>query len=75
MSTTANSTPKTRVSPQEPGLRRAARSGLDVMLSDAVLEGGGVGRFLKPKATGRTIAGLARHPRRTGAMPVASASS
>ena len=35
------------------------------MLSDAVLEGGGVGRFVKPQAAGRTIAGLARHPRRT----------
>jgi polyhydroxyalkanoate synthase len=66
MSITANSTPKEHGSPREPGLRRAAQSGLDVMLSDAALEGGGVGRFLKPKATGRTIAGLARHPRRTG---------
>jgi hypothetical protein len=34
------------------------------MLSDAVLEGGGVGRFVKPRAAGRTIAGLAHHPRR-----------
>ncbi len=48
----------------EPGLRLAARSGLDVMLTDAVLEDGGVGRFLKPRTTARTIAGLARHPRR-----------
>ena len=39
MRITANSTPKERGSPQEPGLRRAARSGLDVMLTDAVLEG------------------------------------
>jgi hypothetical protein len=66
MSITANSTPKERGSPQEPGLRRAAHSGLDVMLSDAALEAGGVGRFLKPNSAGRTIAGLARHPRRTG---------
>ncbi|HLY48792.1 MAG TPA: alpha/beta fold hydrolase [Solirubrobacteraceae bacterium] len=50
--------------PEAPGLRRAATSGLDVMLSDAVLEGG-VSRFLKPKAAGRTVLGLARHPRRT----------
>jgi polyhydroxyalkanoate synthase subunit PhaC len=64
MTVTANSTPKAQVSTPEPGLRRAARSGLDVMLTDAVLEGGGVGRFLKPSAAGRTIAGLARHPRR-----------
>jgi polyhydroxyalkanoate synthase subunit PhaC len=63
MSITAKST--STHSPPEPGLRRAAQSGLDVMLSDAVLESGGVGRFLKPKAAGRTIAGLARHPRRT----------
>jgi polyhydroxyalkanoate synthase len=48
----------------EPGLRLAARSGLDVMLTDAVVEDGGVGRFLKPRATARTMAGLARHPRR-----------
>jgi polyhydroxyalkanoate synthase len=47
-----------------PGLRLAARSGLDVMLADAALEDGGVSRFLKPQAAGRTIAGLARHPRR-----------
>jgi polyhydroxyalkanoate synthase len=49
----------------EPGLRSAARSGLDVMLTDAVLEDGGVSRFLKPGAAGRRVAGLARHPRRT----------
>jgi polyhydroxyalkanoate synthase len=49
---------------REPGLRLAARSGLDVMLSDAVVQGGGVGTFIKPRAAGRTIAGLARHPRR-----------
>jgi hypothetical protein len=42
MSVETNSKPKDRVSPAEPGLRLAARSSLDVMLSDAVLEGGGV---------------------------------
>ena len=47
-----------------PGLRLAARAGLDVMLADAALEDGGVGRFLKPRAAGRTIVGLARHPGR-----------
>ncbi len=62
---TANSTPE--AAPREPGLRLAARSGLDVMLSDAVLESGGVGRFVKPEAAGRTILGLARHPRRVAA--------
>ena len=65
MSVTKNSTSAQRLAAPEPGLRRAAQSGLDVMLSDAVLESGGVGRFLKPKPAGRTIAGLARHPRRT----------
>jgi polyhydroxyalkanoate synthase subunit PhaC len=64
MSVATKSTTEQRGSAPEPGLRRAAGSGLDVMLSDAVLEGG-VSRFLKPKAAGRTIAGLARHPRRT----------
>ena len=62
MSVATNSTEKQPVSP---GLRQAAESSLDVMLSDAVLEGGGVGRFLKPRAAGRTVAGLALHPRRT----------
>ncbi len=57
-------TPPERISRPEPGLRLAARSGLDVMLNDAVLEDGGVGRFLKPRAAGRTIAGLTLHPRR-----------
>ena len=61
----ATSTPRQRASGREPGLRSAARSGLDVMLTDAVLEDGGVSRFVKPGAAGRTMAGLARHPRRT----------
>ena len=61
----ATSTPEQRASGREPGLRSAARSGLDVMLTDAVLEEGGVSRFVKPRAAGRTMAGLARHPRRT----------
>jgi polyhydroxyalkanoate synthase len=64
MSAQATTDSKPGASPSEPGLRLAARSGLDVMLSDAVLESGGVGRFVKPQAAGRTIAGLARHPRR-----------
>jgi polyhydroxyalkanoate synthase subunit PhaC len=61
----ATSTPTPRDPHAEPGLRLAARSGLDVMLTDAVLEDGGVGRVLKPRAAARTIVGLARHPRRT----------
>jgi polyhydroxyalkanoate synthase len=67
MSTAATTNSKPEVSPPEPGLRLAARSGLDVMLSDAVLESGSVGRFLKPRTAGRTILGLARHPRRAAA--------
>jgi polyhydroxyalkanoate synthase len=47
-----------------PGLRSAARSGLDVMLTDAVVEDSGVRRFLKPRAAGRAVVGLARHPSR-----------
>jgi polyhydroxyalkanoate synthase subunit PhaC len=34
------------------------------MLTDAVVEDGGVRRFLKPRAAGRAAAGLARHPNR-----------
>ena len=64
MSVEVTSDSKPRVPPSQPGLRLAARSSLNVMLSDAVLEGGGVGRIVKPRAAGRTLAGLARHPRR-----------
>ncbi len=49
----------------DPGLPLALRSGLDVMLTDAVLEDGGVSRFLKPQATARMVTGLVRRPRRT----------
>jgi polyhydroxyalkanoate synthase len=62
MAATSSRTP--RASDSQPGLRNAARSAMDVMLTDAVLEDGGVGRFLKPHAAGRALAGLARHPRR-----------
>jgi hypothetical protein len=63
MGTTSTSTDGATES--EPGLRLAARSGLDMMLNDTELEDGGVRRFLKPRAAARTVAGLARHPRRT----------
>jgi polyhydroxyalkanoate synthase subunit PhaC len=62
--TTRATTPTPRSSHPGPGIRLAARSGLDVMLTDAALEDRGVARFLKPRAAGRTLAGLARHPRR-----------
>ncbi len=60
-----SATPSDRATKSQPGLRPAARSGLDMMLTDAVLEDGGVRRFLKPRAAARTLVGLARHPRRT----------
>ena len=41
MSATTDPSPRDG-SPQAAGLRQAARAGLDVMLSDAVLEDGGV---------------------------------
>jgi polyhydroxyalkanoate synthase subunit PhaC len=63
--TAAANTTSTERPATKPGLRLATQSSLDVMLSDAVLDRGGVGRFLKPKAAGRTIVGLARHPRST----------
>jgi polyhydroxyalkanoate synthase subunit PhaC len=63
MGTTTTST--NGATTREPGLRLAARSGLDMMLTDAVLEDEGVARFFKPRAAARTIAGLARHPWRT----------
>jgi polyhydroxyalkanoate synthase len=54
------------------GARAAARSALDVMLTDAAVDHGGVGRFLKPSAAARVAAGLARRPgrvaRRAGAL-------
>ena len=61
MATTSTST---HGSGSEPGLRHGLQSGLDVMLTDAVLEDGGVRRFLKPGTAGRTLVGLARHPER-----------
>jgi polyhydroxyalkanoate synthase len=42
----------------------ASRAALDVMLTDAALEPGGVRRFVKPGAAVRAAAGLARHPDR-----------
>ena len=58
----ASSAPKKRGGESRPGLRLAASAGLDMMLTDAAVEDSGVRRFLKPRAAGRTVAGLARHP-------------
>jgi polyhydroxyalkanoate synthase subunit PhaC len=46
------------------GSRAAVDSALDVMLTDAALEPGAVGRFVDPKAVGKTVGGLTRHPTR-----------
>ncbi|HME05231.1 MAG TPA: hypothetical protein VKG38_19570, partial [Solirubrobacteraceae bacterium] len=46
------------------GPRAAARSALDVMLTDAAIDDGGLGRFLKPTAAVRVAAALARRPTR-----------
>ena len=75
MSVEATSNSKPRIPASEPGLRLAARSSLDVMLSDAVLKGGGVGRFVKRRATCRTLAGLRAIRGGPRAMRVASAST
>jgi polyhydroxyalkanoate synthase len=46
------------------GTRAAARSALDVMLTDAAIDDGGVRRFIKPTAAVRVAAALARRPGR-----------
>jgi len=46
------------------GMRAAARSALDVMLTDAAIDDGGVARFVRPVAAVRVAAALARRPRR-----------
>jgi polyhydroxyalkanoate synthase subunit PhaC len=46
------------------GPRVAARSALDVMLTDAAVDQGGAHRFIKPIAAAKVAAGLARHPDR-----------
>ena len=46
------------------GTRAAARSALDVMLTDAAIEEPGVRRFIKPTAAVKLAASLARRPQR-----------
>jgi polyhydroxyalkanoate synthase len=46
------------------GTRAAARSALDVMLTDAAVDHSGVGRFVKPYAAARVTVALARRPGR-----------
>ena len=45
---------------------KAGRAALDVLLTDAAVDGGTAGRFVKPGAAAKVMAGLARHPARTG---------
>ncbi len=46
------------------GARAAASSALDVMLTDAAIDDGGLRRFIKPTAAVKLAAALARHPDR-----------
>jgi poly[(R)-3-hydroxyalkanoate] polymerase subunit PhaC len=46
------------------GARAASRAALDVMLTDAAIEPGAVGRLVAPGAAVRLAGGLAVHPRR-----------
>jgi polyhydroxyalkanoate synthase len=46
------------------GPRAAARSALDVMLTDAAIDDGGVRRFIKPTAAAKVAAALLRRPAR-----------
>jgi polyhydroxyalkanoate synthase len=61
MTTTTNPTDSKR---RSRGPRVAARSAIDVMLTDAAVEQGGAHRFIKPIAAAKVAAGLARHPDR-----------
>jgi polyhydroxyalkanoate synthase len=50
--------------PRSSGPRLAAQSALDVMLTDAAVDQGGVGRFVQPVASAKLAAKLALHPNR-----------
>ena len=45
------------------GPRAASRAALDVLLTDAAIEPGTVGRLVQPVTAARLAGGLARHPR------------
>jgi polyhydroxyalkanoate synthase subunit PhaC len=53
-----------RTNSEAVGAQAAARSALDVMLTDAALDEGGVGRFIKPTAAAKVAVALARRPGR-----------
>jgi polyhydroxyalkanoate synthase len=46
----------------ETGPIGASRAALDVLLTDAAVDPGGAGRFLKPTAAAKAVVGLGRHP-------------
>src|SRR6187551_1743657 len=50
--------------PRSSGPRLAAQSALDVMLTDAAVDQGSVGRFVQPVASAKLAAKLALHPNR-----------
>jgi poly[(R)-3-hydroxyalkanoate] polymerase subunit PhaC len=50
--------------PRSSGPRLAAQSALDVMLTDAAVDQGSVGRFVQPVASAKVAAKLALHPNR-----------
>jgi polyhydroxyalkanoate synthase len=54
----------TDTTPGLSGTRRAAQSALDVMLTDAAVDQGSVGRFIQPVAGAKVAAKLALHPNR-----------
>ena len=60
----SDSTDPAESAPRSSGPRLAARSALDVMLTDAVVDQGGARRFIRPVAAAKVAAGLARHPDR-----------
>jgi poly[(R)-3-hydroxyalkanoate] polymerase subunit PhaC len=51
----------------EVGARSSVRAALDVMLTDAALDGPGATRFLAPGVAVKAALGLSRHPRRVAA--------
>jgi poly[(R)-3-hydroxyalkanoate] polymerase subunit PhaC len=57
-------TEMTDTTPRSSGARLAAQSALDVMLTDAAVDQGSVGRFVQPVATAKLAARLALRPRR-----------
>src|ERR1700722_11672559 len=53
-----------RTNAEAVGAQAAARSAWDVMLTDAALDEGGMGRFIKPTVAAKVAFALARRPGR-----------